>query len=101
MGKGKPQPIGAVVSAVLARAKQQHGEIEAIRRRWRTLVGPTLAAHTKPLSLRRGRLVVLSEGPGESFTLSYQRARLLAQLRRSTKGAVDELVIRPGTVRET
>lgn len=96
MGKSKPQPISAVVSAVLARAKQQRGEIEAIRRRWRALVGPKMAAHTKPVSLRRGRLIVHAEGPGESFTLSYQRTRLLLQLRRMTKGKVEEIVIRPG-----
>ena len=98
MGRNKPELLRTVVSTVLARAKQQHGELERIRRRWRALVGPRVAAHTRPMSLRRGRLIIHAEGPGESFTLSYQRARLLAQLRRATKGKVEEIIIRPGAV---
>ena len=92
------QPIGAVVSDFLQRTKRQHDALFAIQRRWGRLVGKELAAHTRPASLRRGRLVVHVDRPGDGFALNYQRMTLLGQLQTIARGRVEELVIRPGDV---
>ena len=100
MSRSKPHRIDAVVSGVLKRVGEQHSALLRVQQAWRTLVGPQLARHTRPVSLRRGRLIVHAERPGDSFTLSYQREPLLARLRETTRGRVEELVIRPGDLPE-
>ena len=91
-----PARIGAVLPAVLQQAAQRHGALFAIQRRWRRLVGKPLAEHTRPVSLRRGRLVVHADQPGDGFALNYERPRLLERLQRTTEGRVEEIVIRAG-----
>ena len=93
------QRIDALLPVVLKRAQRRSGALRMIQRRWSRLVGRTLAAHTKPVSFQRGRLVVHADRPGEGFALSYERDRLLRRLRTATNGRVEELVIRPGDVR--
>ncbi len=90
--------IGSVIPAVLRHAKQEHGPLFVVQRGWSRLVGKTLAAHTKPVSLRRGRLVVHADHPGDSFALNYQRPHLLKQLHEATQGRIEEIVIRAGDV---
>ena len=96
----KPQPIGPVIQDVLKRVGTQHETLAAIQRDWRRLVGKPLAAHTRPVSLRHGRLVVHAARPGDSFALSYQHPQLLERLRVVAPGKVEELVIRPGDIRK-
>lgn len=98
MPASKPQPIGLVIQDVLKRVGTQYEALAAIQRDWSRLVGRPLARHTKPVSLRRGRLIVHVARPGEGFALSYQRARLLARLQAATRGRVEEIIIRPGSV---
>ena len=88
--------IGALLPKVLKRTQQQYQALFTIQQTWPRLVGKQLAAHTKPVSLRRGRLIVLASQPGDSFALTYQRPQLLKRLQTTTKGRVEELVIRPG-----
>ena len=92
-------PIGALIPAVLRHVEQEHGALATVRREWRKAVGNRLAAHAKPVSLRRGRLVVCVDRPGDGFALSYERAKLLERLRAATGGKIDELIIRPGPAR--
>ena len=96
MAGKKPERIHAVLEHVLKDVGQRHAALLSVQQQWGTLVGKRLAAHTKPVSLRKGRLVVQAERPGDSFTLSYRRAELLERLRTSTEGRVEEIVIRPG-----
>ncbi|MBI3997348.1 MAG: DUF721 domain-containing protein [Candidatus Omnitrophica bacterium] len=96
MAADSPQPVSAILSTVLRQMEQQHSPLAAIQGQWRALVGKRLAAHTTPVSLRRGRLVVYVERPGDGFILNYQRGVLLEQVRALTQGKVEELVIRPG-----
>ena len=94
-----PPRIGAILSSVLQRAHRRHGALFDLQRRWRRLVGPTLSAHTRPVSLRAGRLVVHVDRPGEAFALTYEQQPLLHRLRAGTNGAVTELIIRAGELR--
>jgi len=95
----KPQHVGPVIRDVLRLARAQHGALAAIQQDWGRLVGKALAAHTRPVSLRSGRLTVHAERPGDSFALSYQRPQLLERLRAAAAGRVEEIVVRPGEVR--
>ena len=92
----KDERIGALVPAVLTRVRRRHSELLLIRERWVRLVGRKLAAHTAPVSLQRGRLVVRADRPGEGFALSYERPDVLRRINALKAGLVDELVIRPG-----
>ncbi len=93
------ESIGMLIPQVLSQTKRQHDALFSIQRGWGKLVGRRLAVHSKPVSLRRGRLVIHVDCPGDGFTLSYQRMELLEQLRIRTKGKVEELVIRAGEIR--
>ena len=90
--------LGAVLPTVLKQVAVRQRALASVQRRWRTLVGRALAEHSRPVSLRRGRLVVHVDYPGDSFALSFERARLLKRLKQQTAGDVDELVIRAGEV---
>ncbi len=90
--------IDAIVLTVLKQTARQQQPLFTIQRRWGQLVGKALAAHTRPVSLRRGRLVVHVEQPGDGYALSFRRTALLKRLQTTTKGRVEELVIRPGEV---
>jgi len=92
------KPLGALIHEALQRTAREHRPLFAIQRRWPQLVGKQLAAHTRPVSLRRGRLVVHADRPGDSFALNYTRPKLLRQLQTTAQGRVEEIIIRPGDV---
>lgn len=88
-------PIRALLPGILRQAAQRHKTLRTIQRGWGRLVGKQLAAHARPVSLQRGRLVVAVDRPGDGFLLSYQRAQVLARLQAKTGGAIRDIVIRP------
>ena len=96
--RAKPQAhqIGALLPGVLRDVERRHEALSTVQRAWRALVGKQAAAHTRPIGLQRGRLVVYAERQGDSFLLNYQRAQILERLRELTNGRVEELVVRPG-----
>ena len=96
MRHANAERIGAVIPAVLRQLEHQQDSLRAVQQAWGTLVGKRLAAHTRPSSLRRGRLVVHVERPGDGFALNYARPALLERLRVSTQGKVEEIIILPG-----
>jgi len=96
MARRQAERLDALIPTVLKRVEAQHSALRAIQQRWGKLVGRELAAHTKPISLRRGRLVVRADQPGDGFVLSYQRAQLLKRLGAAAPGRVEEIIIRPG-----
>ena len=100
MSEANVQRIGALLPGLLKRVEQRHRALAAIQQRWGKLVGKRLAAHTRPVGLRHGRLVVAVDRPGDGFALSYQRPQLLEQLRGSAVGDVEEIIIRPSSVKE-
>ena len=94
----KPERIGAVIPAVLRGLEHQQGALRTVQQDWGRLVGKRLAAHTRPVGLKHGRLIVAVDRPGEGFALSYALPELLERLRASTRGKVEEIVIRPGDI---
>ena len=93
----KVEAIGALIPTVLRHVEREQGAMALVRREWRKAAGSRLAAHAKPVSLRRGRLIVCVDRPGDGFALSYERARLLERLRAATGGTIEELIIRPSS----
>ena len=91
-----PKKIGDVLPGVLGQVKERHGALMEITRRWGGLVGKALAAHTRPMSLVKGRLMVQADRPGDSFALSYQRVILLKRLQDALPGKIEEMIVRPG-----
>ena len=96
MSRHAPERLDALIPAVLQRMGERHGALFEIQRDWSRLVGRRLAAHTKPIGLRRGVLTVHIDRPGDGFALSYRKPELLERLRAATQGKVEEIVIRPG-----
>ena len=90
------QPIAEVLLALMKGVGEQRGVLSMAQQRWGKLVGKRLAAHAKPVSFRRGSLVVVVDHPGDGFVLNYQRVQLLEQLRQATDGKIHEVVFRPG-----
>ena len=100
MSRARAHPIEAVLRTVLRQAAEKHGALLAIQREWKRLVGRRAAAHTLPVSLHRGRLVIRTDRPGEGFALRYEHPGLLERLQELVGSArVEELVVRPGELR--
>jgi len=47
---------------------------------WADVVGPSIAAHSRPLSLTRGTLAIAVDEPGWATQLTYLEADLLRRL---------------------
>ena len=98
MGHRQPaERLGALIPAILKHVEREHSALALVQQSWRDVVGRQLAAHVKPISLRRGRLVVAVSDPGDHYMLRFERPQILERLRRLTGGKVEELVARPGT----
>ena len=55
-------------------------QLGGVFQRWADAVGPTVAAHTTPVSLERGRLVVEVDEPGWATQLRYLEQDLLRRI---------------------
>ena len=88
--------LGALIPAVLKNVEREHNILEQVQRAWRDVAGRPLAAHSRPVSVRRGRVVVVVDDPGGNFTLRFERTRILERLRTLTDGKVTEMLVRPG-----
>ena len=94
--KGKAEALGAILPSVLEAQQKAHRPLAAIQDAWPKLVGERMAAHSKPVSLRQGRLIVHVDQPGDNFVLSFQRLQLLKRLKEMSETTVDEIVFRAG-----
>jgi predicted nucleic acid-binding Zn ribbon protein len=64
------QPLGAPRAQLLT----------AVFSRWEQLVGPDIAAHARPRSLRQGTLMVLADQPAWATQLRFMAGDLLARI---------------------
>ena len=69
--------------------------ITQLRRCWGALFRKDIAAHVRPVALRRGTLYVQTDEPGAHFTMSLRKPELIEHLRRAGY-QVDEIVVRIG-----
>lgn len=92
------QPIGKLLEGLLARAHKQQSVLFEVQQAWVKIVGKRFAAHTRPASFRKGRLVIHVDRPGENFELNYGKQKLLKRIKEITQDKVEEVVIRAGKV---
>jgi predicted nucleic acid-binding Zn ribbon protein len=86
-----PQPFGRVVSRVaLDRGWSPRLTDATVLGRWPNLVGPEIADHCTPLSLRDGELVLQAESTAWATQLRQLQRQLLSRL----AGAVGKDVVR-------
>ncbi len=56
------------------------GSVQAVFSRWEEVVGPSVASHARPLSIRRGTLVVTVDHPGWATQVRYLEGSILDRL---------------------
>lgn len=96
--KEAPKAIGSVLAGVLEKARQQHGLLFDIQQQWEQVAGKDLAAHTRPVSIRQGKLVVHVARPSDNFLFRFARPRITKRVNKVTKGKVTEIVVRAGKI---
>ena len=97
-----PQRISEVVSRWLSR--RGYGQLRStseLRDLWKTAVGPQMAPHSRPGTLRRGVLEVLVRNSTVLQELTFQKKQLLKQLSRSgQKTQFEDLRFRIGAMED-
>jgi hypothetical protein len=100
-GPAPPPASGALaVGDVLENLLSRHPWAGVLRaatvfRRWPRLVGSTVAAHTRPLSIRDGVLLVAARHPVWAAQLAMLRTDLLRRIRSECANAVIDITFDP------
>ncbi len=99
-----PRPLEASLDHVVRGLGMPPGAVmEAVFSRWSALVGPTVATHARPASLRGDLLVVNVDDPAWGSELRYRSQDLLATIAQSVgPGSPSriEVRVRPRVPRE-
>ena len=92
----EPKPVSASLGRLAASLGAPRPEVlGAVFSRWEQAVGPDVAAHARPVSLRDGVLIVAVENPAWATQLGYLRADLLRRLAEAAgPGEVREVEVR-------
>jgi predicted nucleic acid-binding Zn ribbon protein len=91
-----PRPVGASLDRLAARlGAPKVAALGVVFSHWDEVVGESVAAHARPLSLKDGRLVVGVDEPGWATQLNYLTADLLRRLEElAGPGAVTAVEVR-------
>ena len=96
---GASQPLRELLPEVVRQAGARHHALQQVQAAWAHAVGRGMAAHTKPVSLRRGVVYVQTDEPGASFTLNLEKPRLVRALQQAVPDAkIEDVVLRAGDV---
>ena len=74
--------LGDVLRRWIAESGDAAG-VSGLFQGWGDVVGPDLAAHTRPIEVERGRLIVAADHPGWVQLLRTQERAILRRLGRS------------------
>lgn len=93
-----PRALGESLDRVArALGAPDAGSVAAVFSDWEAIVGPQVAAHVRPRTLRDGVLVVVADQPGWATQLRFLETDLLTRLReRLGTGAVTAIEVRVG-----
>lgn len=91
------KPLG-VVLATWDGGRGEPDPITWLRSRWPQIVGPEVAAHSRPLALEHGALLVLTRSAAWSHQLAFLNENILEALRRHEGCAVERLRFRVGRI---
>jgi predicted nucleic acid-binding Zn ribbon protein len=100
------RPVSASLGRLAASlGTPQPDVLAAVFARWAQVVGPSVAAHARPVTLRDGVLVVAVDQPAWATQINYLRADLLRRLEDAAgPGVVREVEVRvsaPGRSRRS
>src|ERR1700722_18757754 len=92
----EPLPVAASLDRLASSlGAPRAGVLTAVFSGWADLVGPDVAAHARPISLREGVLVVSVDQPGWATQLRYLSAELLRRVADAAGvGSVTEVQVR-------
>ena len=80
-GGSDPRPVGASLDGVARRLGAPRASVlGTVFAQWEEIVGPSVAAHAQPKSLRGGVLVVGADQPGWAAQLRFLAPDLLRRL---------------------
>src|SRR5258708_17439427 len=80
-GVTDPHPVGSAIDRYLARLGQPAAStLELVFSRWEEVVGPAVAAHSRPLSIRDHALTIGVDGPAWATQLRFLSVPLLKRL---------------------
>ena len=96
--KRDSEPISKLLQGLLAHTHKQASALFEIQQAWEKIAGKSLAKHAKPVSLRKGKLVVHAERPGENFELNFERERVARQIKALVGDKVEQIIIRAGKI---
>ncbi len=81
MDEDLPRRVGESIDrAAAAMGAPRASALHSVFVRWPELVGPAIAAHARPLSLKEGVLVIGVDQPGWATQLRFLDTSLIAQL---------------------
>lgn len=92
------EPIGKLLEGWLAEQHKQTSVLFEIQQAWSKIVGHKLAAHTRPVSIRKGKLVVHVDRPGENYELSFERERVASRIKKIAGDKILTIVVRAGKI---
>ncbi len=96
----EPRPVGDALDAVRRELRiDAPAGFAALEAAWPDLVGPALAAHSRPRALREGVLSVLADGPAWAGQMRYLDQVLVERIAVEVT-AVTVLAVRVTVVRE-
>jgi predicted nucleic acid-binding Zn ribbon protein len=98
---GEPQPVRDTVDRLVQSwGAGSAGTTRSLFADWDDIVGPQLAHHVRPRSLRQGTLVLAVTDPAWATQLRFLEAELLERIRAATASsevsAIQVRVVRPG-----
>lgn len=78
-----PKPLGGIVSALIrSRGWKEPVAVSSVLARWAELVGPEIAAHTKPLSFENSIVQVQCDSTAWATQLRLMHGQLIELFRR-------------------
>jgi predicted nucleic acid-binding Zn ribbon protein len=91
-----PRSVGESLDGFAKRlGVPQAGPLAAVFAHWEEIVGSSVAAHAKPVSVVKGALVVAVDQPGWATQLRYLGGRLVERIGEvAGEGVVDRLEVR-------
>lgn len=87
--ENRPELISEVIKKVIENLEGEKREGgEHLLEVWRKVVGPKIAKHANPVSIRRDKLIVSVSSPSWSYQLNLQKEKILEKLRKRLKNRV-------------
>jgi hypothetical protein len=103
--KDNAPPLKDIVKKVISEldgsaggAKQERITEEEIKTLWTAVAGRGASRHSRPVSLRKGRLVVMVEDSSLLYELTLRKREILNRLISGLKGKIDDIQFRIGEV---